>query len=47
MNSLQTFPDSTELEARYGFSIDALEQFESIFRYLDEEAPKELSLIHI
>ena len=42
MNSLQTFPDSTELEARYGFSIDALEQFESIFRYLDEEAPKEL-----
>ena len=41
MNSLTTFPDSTELEARYGFSIDALEQFESIFRYLDEEAPRD------
>lgn len=42
MNSIETFPDSTELEARYGFSIDALEQFESIFRYLDEEAPEGL-----
>ena len=37
-----TFPDRTEVEAETGFSFEALEQFETIMRFLDEEADSKL-----
>lgn len=43
-----TFPDITEIEAKHGFSIEALEQFEYMVRYLNECAsPKLLKEIKI
>tara|TARA_B100001109_G_scaffold170373_1_gene139118 strand:- start:869 stop:1090 length:222 start_codon:yes stop_codon:yes gene_type:complete len=42
MSQQHIFADPTELEARYGFSYEALEQFEAVFRYLDEEADPSL-----
>jgi len=37
-----TFPDRSEVEAETGFSFEALEQFETIMRFLDEEADSNL-----
>ena len=37
-----TFPDRSEVEAETGFSFEALEQFETIMRFLDEEADSKL-----
>ena len=37
-----TFPDRTEVEAETGFSFEALEQFETIMRFLSEEADSKL-----
>jgi len=37
-----TFPDRSQVEAETGFSFEALEQFETIMRYLDEEADSKL-----
>lgn len=37
-----TFPDRTEVEAETGFSFEALEQFETIMRFLSEEADSNL-----
>tara|TARA_B100002019_G_scaffold91961_1_gene79278 strand:+ start:28851 stop:29072 length:222 start_codon:yes stop_codon:yes gene_type:complete len=37
-----TFPDRSQVEAETGFSFEALEQFETIMRYLDECADSKL-----
>lgn len=37
-----TFPDRSEVEAETGFSFEALEQFETIMRFLSEEADSNL-----
>lgn len=36
------FPDRSQVEAETGFSFEALEQFETIMRFLDEEADSKL-----
>ena len=39
---INEFPDITEIEAKHGFSIEALEQLEYIITYLNECASPEL-----
>ena len=39
---INEFPDITEIEAKHGFSIEALEQLEYIITYLNESASPEL-----
>ncbi len=38
MTENNTFPDRSQVEAETGFSFEALEQFETIMRFLSEEA---------
>lgn len=40
--TFMNFPDITEIEAKHGFSIEALEQLEYIITYLNECASPEL-----